>query len=310
MLHRPQRQAELDEHRGQRLHHRRDRGVGAVEVELVAGVHGLDRRSRPLPAEAVTGVAWRAVQQAGEIPLHLQPHDRRQLLRGVLRADPPQHPAWAERVRRAVAQVLVPEHPCRAGLGVREQLERLRIRDHDEVAGAGELAHPDAGIGAEKVHRDRVPGVEQERPRAEVHPVAEGRPERVRGERLRSGEPMRIAEREANQVDVFQARFHQLRGRGLLLVPPAQLGDQARPTYTAVWVGAGPLPRGHCPPQPLITSSGAAGRRPRSASIRPAAASSSRSRPTAPTSCRPTGSPDEVRPAGSESAGWPVRLNG
>src|SRR5207248_10396005 len=48
----------------------------------------------------------------------------------------------------------------------------------------------------------------------------------------------------------------------------------------------------------------------RAVSYAAAAASTARSAWRRPTICRPTGRPSAVKPAGTETAGWPVRLNG
>lgn len=237
VLHRAQRQPEFEQVQRQRVGDRGDGVIAGIQIELVARVDGRRPGRVALEAEAVARVARGGVEQAGEVPLDLQPDHGRVAAAGVLGFEPAQHGPRGQRVRCAVAQVLVTHHPGGARLGAGQDLEGERIGHQDEVARAGDLLHAYAGL-AEEVDRDGVAGVEHEGPGAEVHAVAQHRAERVRGERLGAGQPVRVREDESYEVGLSETGLDPLGDGGLLIAPQSVLGDE-RGTSDAVLGGDG-----------------------------------------------------------------------
>src|SRR6202050_829754 len=88
-------------------------------------------------------------------------------------------------------------------------------------------------------------GVEEERPGAEVHAVAQHRAENLRGNRLRPGQPVRVAEHDADEIDLVQPCLDLL-GRGrLAVVPEPELADERGKPDAALVAVQGPWPGNH-----------------------------------------------------------------
>lgn len=236
---RAQGQAELLQVQAERAGDGGDGVVGGVEVELVAGVDRGHARGLALESEAVALVAGFVVQAAGEVPLDLQAQRGFQAQGGVPLQDAAQHGPGGQRVGGAVAQVLVAQDPGGARAASGQHLEGDRVGHEEEVARAGDLVDADAVL-AQEVDGDGVSGVEEERAGAEVHAVAQHGAEGVGGEGLGAGQSVRVAEDEADVVDVVEGGFDAFGGGEALLVPQSVVGDEGRAPDAAFAGGRGP----------------------------------------------------------------------
>jgi hypothetical protein len=167
----------------------------------------------------------------------------------------------------ALAQVLVAQHPRDArtgagggrGRGGGQDLEGGGVGHEDEVARSGDLLDADAGV-AQKVHGDRVAGVEEEGARAEVHAVAQDGTEGLRGQGLGAGDAVRVAEDQAYEIDVVQAGFDLFGRRALLIAPQGEFGGERGTPHAALSVQGGPGARIHRLQRPFGDVEAVAGR--------------------------------------------------
>ena len=233
VLHRPRRQADVEEAVAQCA----DRPLDAVEPrlgqELVALLEHVDDWRHGRHARLVEGNA--IVDEADDVELHFQTGHVR-----IARLFEPtqllaKDGAAVERHGATVAEVDVANQPAGA-VRPGQHTERLRVRDDEQVWEAGELVDPEAAAGREGGREHPVGGVEAVDGSGEVGAVAHRGDGRLGGEELRTGHPMLVDEHDTNGAKPLLAnlRSHFPGRRELFLAVQSVLLHEAGTTDSVV----------------------------------------------------------------------------